>query len=82
MAPAARGNVARIPQPDGAGAVKFGCSAARLDPKTVSWGWPGGPQSGHEKGSVLIRFRGGISGAVGAVWDARRQPKKHVDSAT
>ena len=44
----------------------------------VAGGFSGGqpvglePRQGHDEGSVLMRFRGAISGAVEAVWDARQ----------
>ena len=36
--------------------------------------------SPHEEGPVLMRFRGTVSGAVEAVWDARRQLFRHIGS--
>ena len=38
-----------------------------------SGGHPVGLENRHDEGSVLMRFRGAVSGAVEAVWDGRWQ---------
>ena len=53
-------------------------------PDPTAGGFWGGVLSGFEnggdEGSVSMRFRGAVSGAVEAVWDARWQVFGHVGS--
>ena len=39
-----------------------------------------GLENRHEEGSVVMRFRGAVSRAVEAFWDARLQLFRHVGS--
>ena len=44
------------------------------------WSNLAGLENRHEEGSVAMRFRGAVSVAMEAVWDARRQLFKHIEA--
>ena len=56
--------------------VKIACVSRARPSGTSVFGRPA--ENRHDKGSVLMRFRGAVSGAVEAVGDARWQVLGHV----
>ena len=61
--------------------VKFGrVSRARPQAGGFSGGLLSGLENGGDEGSVSMRFRSAVSGAVETVWDARWQVFGHVGS--
>ena len=67
-------------------AQKWPNLAALGGPDPTAGGFSGGVLvrlgNGGDKGSVSMRFRGAVSGAVEAVWDARWQVFGHVGSGS
>ena len=65
-------------------AQKWSNLAVFHGPDPTAGGFSGGVLVGREnmgdEGSVSMRFRGAVSGAVEAVWDARWQVFGHVGS--
>ena len=61
--------------------IKF---ALFCGPDPTAGGFSGGQRAGlknrHDEGSVLLRVRGAVPGAVEAIWDASRQLFRHVGS--